>query len=525
MIAVVAAWIALLYGVSWHLVGGTSDNAAAVLAGRDMMHGNVVLHGWHLAADSFWLLDLPLLGLEAKFGLGPDTFHVVPTLVAAATVLTAMAFAARQANRRNAVIAALGTFLVIGLPSSLFGAYFLQATMHVVTTLCCLLAFALLAPRRSRTSQVGGSFLLAIAVSSDPFAVAIGVVPVVVAGLAVCRTRQPREGVPLVAGGVLAAIAGEGLARAVTAVGGFRRLPTLALAAPSRWVPNLHLAVHDFVYMFGVRVLPRWPSVAWPARLIHVVGLVFAGAAVALGLLDLTRRLLVGRGRGTWIDDVCVVGFVGSVVFFVMVVFPGENVSRARYLLPATVFGAILAGRLAGALIGSVLDGVSERATSHMWTSRVSRAVAAALVVVLVAGYAAETGASARSENPPNPAVALAAWLSAHHLTNGWGGYWDATVTTVASHNNIRIRPVIGVGGRLHAFGNLASATWFAPTGSHREPATFLVYEPTSPWGNVNLATATATFGEPVKRARVGGFEVLVWDHDTNPQVQKLVVQ
>jgi len=199
-------------------------------------------------------------------------------------------------------------------------------------------------------------------------------------------------------------------------------------------------------------------------------------------------------------------------------------VSRTRYLLPAMVFAAVLAGRLAGAVIAAVLGRVSDRVTGRACTPRVVRAVAVAVAVVLVAGCVAETGASVRTKVPPNPAIALAAWLSAHHLTEGWGGYWDATVTTVASDNKVRVRPVVAVGGRLHGFGDLASDTWFAPTGSDHAPATFLVYEPKSPRDDVNLVTATATFGEPKNHARVGSFEVLVWDHDTEAQVRPMVV-
>ena len=163
--------------MSWHLIGGTSDNATAVLAGRDMVHGNVLLHGWHLGADSFLLLDIPLLGLEAKLGLGPRAFHVVPTVLAVCTVVVAVVYAARQANRRNAAIAAVVTFLIIGLPSSLFAAFFLQGPIHVMTTLCCLVAFGLLTPGARRQRQVGGALLLLIAVSSDPLAFVIGIVP------------------------------------------------------------------------------------------------------------------------------------------------------------------------------------------------------------------------------------------------------------------------------------------------------------------------------------------------------------
>src|SRR5439155_3990085 len=99
-------------------------------------------------------------------------------------------------------------------------------------------------------------------------------------------------------------------------------------------------------------------------------------------------------------------GVAGSVVFFVAVVFAGENVSRTRYLLPAMVFGAILAGRFTGALIGGVLDRARGRRIRPAASWRAMQAAAVAATVVLVAGYASETVASARTRNPPNPAVA-----------------------------------------------------------------------------------------------------------------------
>ncbi len=489
-----------------------------------MVHGNVFLHGWHLPADSYWLLDLPFLGLQSTLGLGPATFHVVPTVVAALTVLLAAAYAARGANLGIAAISAGTTFLIIGLPSSLFAAFFLQGPLHVATTLCCLLAFGLLTPGRSRRSRAGGGFLLLAAMSADAFALLIGVLPVVVAGLAASRTRRRRErsgeGLASVAAGVLAALGGEGLTRLIGAFGGFRRLPTLPIAAPSRWIPNLRLAAHDFLSTFGLRVLPGWPHVAWPVRFAHVAGLALAVPAVAFASFDLLRRLTTGSGRGTWIDDVCVAGFLGSVAFYAAVVFPGENVSRTRYLLPAMVYAAILAGRFAGALAGIVAERASDAGNARV--GRTARTVAVAVALVLAAGYGTETVASVRTTNPPNPALALESWLSARHLTNGWGGYWDAALTTVLSHDGVRLHPVIGVHGRLHGFGNFASDSWFSPS-SGTGPATFLVYQPGAPWGDVNAATASATFGEPTERVRFGAFEVLIWDHDTRRQLNTVL--
>ena len=520
IVVALVAWVALLYGVSWHVLGGSSDNAAPLLAGRDMLHGNVFLHGWSLTTDSYWLLDLPLLGLYATtLGLGPAAFHVVPTAIAAVTVLLATACATIGANRRDALVAGGTTFCIIGLPSAVLAAYLLQGPVHVMTTLVCLLAFALLTPGHRRARWWSGNLLLLIAVASDPFAVAIGTLPVIVAGVALIRTRQFRDGRRLVLAAGAATVAGEILVRAVNALGGFRRLRPLPLAAPSQWAPNLRLAAHDFLYTLGVRVLPSWPRVAWLERLAHIAGAVLMGAGVALAITNLLRRLVVGRGPGTWIDDVCALGFLGSVSFYVMVVSPGENISRTRYLVPAMVFGAILAGRLAGWLVRVVVAHAAAQ-TIPGWTRHAVRGGAIGAALLVAVAYVAATTSFARTRNPPNPAIALSSWLSAHDLTEGWGGYWDATVTTVASGDRVHVQPVVAVRGRLQGHRYFASDTWFSAKRS-RSPSTFLIYRPRAPWGGVNLASATATFGRPIEREHVGRFEVLIWDHDTTTQLRR----
>ena len=140
-------WLWLLYSISWHAFPGNSDDANAVLAGRSLVHGNLLLRGWELPGDPYWLTDLPVYGIVASVaGLRPSVMHLVPTILAAAVALVGVALSAhglRPGGHRWAGRAA--TFVLIGLPVPLMATFFLQGPQHVGTVLACLVAFAMLA--------------------------------------------------------------------------------------------------------------------------------------------------------------------------------------------------------------------------------------------------------------------------------------------------------------------------------------------------------------------------------------------
>src|ERR1700683_3828722 len=53
-----------------------SDEANILLMSWDMLHGNVLLHGWYLSDVSFYPTELPQYALlEAIIGLHADTAH------------------------------------------------------------------------------------------------------------------------------------------------------------------------------------------------------------------------------------------------------------------------------------------------------------------------------------------------------------------------------------------------------------------------------------------------------------------
>src|SRR6516225_5851415 len=71
-----------------------SDAANNALQGWDMLHGNVLLHGWILGDATYYTLELPLYAItEALLGLHALTCYVVSVLTFLIVVACAAALA------------------------------------------------------------------------------------------------------------------------------------------------------------------------------------------------------------------------------------------------------------------------------------------------------------------------------------------------------------------------------------------------------------------------------------------------
>src|ERR1700760_1961773 len=94
-LAVAAAVLFLAYLRLSNTYPEDSDQANLGLQAWDMLHGNLLLHGWVLSDVSFFTTELPQYTLlELINGLNPGTFHAAAamtyTLVLLLTVLLAM---------------------------------------------------------------------------------------------------------------------------------------------------------------------------------------------------------------------------------------------------------------------------------------------------------------------------------------------------------------------------------------------------------------------------------------------------
>ena len=103
--------------------------------------------------------------------------------------------------------------------------------------------------------------------------------------------------------------------------------------------------------------------------------------------------------------------------------------------MAAVVFAVVLTGRSV-ARAWQVLAG---------WPLRTLAAAGAALGLFVVCSF----GYSVSGPWPSDPVATLTSWLEAHHLHEGIGDYWTASITTVESGGRVTVRPVLTDGGRV----------------------------------------------------------------------------
>jgi len=521
-VSLLVVWLCLLYSVSWHAFPGNSDDANAVLAGRSLVHGNPLLRGWELPGDPYWLTDLPVYGIVASVtGLRPSVMHLVPTILAGAVVLVGVALSARGLGRDGRRwIGRATTFVLIGLPVPLMTTFFLQGPQHVGTVLTCLIAFAILeAAPIFRRRWLCAVALLGAALIGDPMTLAIGIAPVA-GGAIVAAARAHRWGrsLPGLAAAAFSTVGALAARVLLSALGGFTISRGPPLAPARAWSANAALVPHRALALLGILREVAIPGESTTSRQVHLAGTVICAFAliVSTGLVLAALVRSSWRAHQTevrpptrltrWLDDVLTVGVWGSVAACVILSPPHGDFNADRYLVPAVIFSAILAGR--------TLTRV--RWSRRPWST--PSITLSCLGLALGGSYLAASVAAVGVPTPRNPAAPLAHWLRARGLERGFGAYWDASIVTLEDPGRVRVRPVITSHGRLHALHFFAAENWFSGT-ERRTPARFIIYEPAAPFDKVNDATAIATFGRPASAAVVGPYRVLIWDRDLGPDL------
>jgi hypothetical protein len=111
----------------------TADGGANALQAWDILHGNLLLHGWTVSGVSFYTTELlEYCGVELVRGLGPDVVHVAAAVTYTLLVLLGGMLAKGGATGREGVLRVLiavgimlaprpgmGSFILLGRPITL----------------------------------------------------------------------------------------------------------------------------------------------------------------------------------------------------------------------------------------------------------------------------------------------------------------------------------------------------------------------------------------------------------------------
>jgi hypothetical protein len=493
-LSVVAAFACYLRLASTRAVN--SDGSAQALQAWDMLHGNLLLHGWLLTDITMYTTELPeYMLVELVRGLNTDVVHVAAAVTYSLVVVLAALLAKGRAVGRAALVRALITVGIMLAPQLGQGVNILISSPdHIGTSVPLLVLWVIIDRARPRWYvPVVATLVLAWATFADTLVLLIGVLPVAL----VCAVRVVRAvgvgGQSIRAqcyelglgGGALIGGGAAWLALRHLPGNAFVLQPTTArlISSPAVLPHHLNVAAQGLLLLGGADFIGHPLGVGTAVLLLHLVGVALAALGVLAALVQF------GRGKDL-VDDVLVSGVVINLVVYVLSTF-ALAVYYSREIDPVLPFAAVLAGRL---LADRVL--------------RV-RFVPAVLLLVL-AGYLG--GLGYELAQPPVPAQnqQLATWLAAHHLDRGLSGYWQSSVVTLATREQVRVLQVKVVRHRVVADDWEVKLSWLDP---RHNTANFVVLAPqvAEYAGFTNSTAVLATFGRPLHDYHVGPYQVLVY--------------
>jgi hypothetical protein len=494
------AGTAVLFGCYLRLAGTravNSDGASQALQSWDMLHGNLLLHGWGLTDVSFYTTELPQYMLvELIRGFNADVVHVAAAMTYTLVVVLAALLAKGTATGRAAVARVLVTAGIMLAPQLGGGTdVLLSSPDHIGTTVPVLVVLLVLDRARPRWYvPVLAGLVLGWATVADALVLYIGVLPLALVCAArvvrsVVAEKQPVKSqwypLSLGAAAVAGGIAGQLALRLIESHGGFRTWAPIAKLAPPGVLPHhLRVAAEGLLLLGGADTVgrPVTPSTAF--LVLHLVGVVLAGCAVLFAAWRFLRGISL-------VDQVLVAGVVINLAAYVIST-QASDVIFTREIDAVLPFSAVLAGRLlAERLVAARLGPV---------------------LLLVLAGYLGGLGYEVAQPSVPAQNQQLASWLGSHHLRTGLSGYWEANVVTLASSDTVQIRQLTVSGGRVVPYHTEYNAAWYDP---HRSSANFVVLAPVTATGYpgfTNEHAVLATFGPPAHVYHTGQYEVLVWN-------------
>ena len=455
-----------------------SDDAALVLEARDILRGNILLHGWTLPLDTFYTTDIPLYVVGALFATDHATpMYVIPAAEYALIVVLCIATVWKRVPAVSKAISVLFIISIIVFPALTFGPPTEGGGDHVIVLIFLLAAFWLLSSDRF----VAAAIVLALADIGDPLAVWIGNLAIGAVGLRMLtieRRRAIRMLTVVAAAGIIWKLADL----LIRHFGGFQISAGLAkdeFVPLSKLSANLYQFVASVLVIFDANFFGRQvESFATMLVLVHFALLLFMVWAV----VRLIRRSLAGE----WeiMTELLWMTMAADAAAFILSAHPGDLAS-ARYLVPLLIYGTLLV-----ALAWSAL-GIERKYFQY-------------LLPVILLSYA--VGFTIRTMAPiaANPTDAVE-YIESKGLKEGYGSYWSAGILTVMSNGDLHVRQVTpGPGGVLVPYRWLSAAQWYdAPD------ARFAVFD--SREFIPDISRAVMMWGQPQEIKTIDGYHIAIW--------------
>jgi len=506
-----------------------SDGAGNALQAWDMLHGNLLLHGWWVTDVSFCTTELPQYALvEAAAGLRPEVVHICAAITYTLLVLLAAYVARGRARGAEGVVrAVLAAGVMLAPEPGVAVQILLSSPDHVGTAVPVLLLLLLLDRGHPSWWQPVAAFVvLSVAIVGDPLTEVIGVLPLAVLCLAriasaLLRRRAPLRSlwyeISLGCAAVAAVAAAEVAKRLIVALHGFSTNPgNWGLVSLSAVRANIPMVARNFLSLFGADVESARGGLQQAFAVVHLAGAGLVLAALVLAAVRLVRSLWsreqeAGPADGAaaapadLVSGLLVLAIVFNVAIYIFM-YSIKIIFDEHEIAPILALGATLAGRQLG---GPLL----RLRVVRLRVALVSALVAGLACYGVMLGYAA-TRPQAKPAN-----AALAVWLTQHHLRSGIAGYWEAASVTLDTHGAVAMGSVRPDPGGLAPWHWEADMRLFDPA---THSANFVV---SMPGDTVTPARAELAFGRPARVYHFQTYTVMIWNknilRDLGPPVPR----
>lgn len=479
-----------------------SDHANQVLQAADILSGNILLKGWNLTGVSFYLSELPFYVFGTAIA-GIDTYAYLIAASSMVICLSALGYKlAFQSHLTAPFPKALLYLALTGFPTLTWLGY-LRGHCAIFIYFCLLLLILehiMTAERVPVSSWLLFGLLTACGCMSDMQLLIIAVVPVLLFCSLNLLKNEPKFDVKR--SSCLAGIALTGTALGVVLdallmkLGGINKNSFL----DTRKFVNMDALGKKFL-LLGKGILNVFradlPAGTWSLRV--TLSLAAAAVIILIALICLISVLhrFLKKGKGDPVSIICALSItVMCLVCFFTDIYTAPD--SARYISWLPIAAAVLICRS--------LE--STRPAFRLLPCAIAFLAAGLLFFIPLITERVET-----------PQDRLAAFLKENDLTGGYADFWNASHTTVASKDQVKIRAIRGQVPVLGEPDHMEMQNWFCKTEWYRtNPHNFIVFDG-SGYLHVSEDVVTALLGEPARILETGEYRVYVYDRDLTKEI------
>ena len=501
-----SALIILIHSVYLYLtflrVPLNSDHANQVLQAADILSGNFFLKGWNLTGVSFYLSEIPfyILG-SAIAGIDTYAYHI-----AAAVMIICLSFLGYMLafkNHRTASIQKLLLYLAItGFPTLNWLGY-LRGHCAIFIYFCLLLLILdrILKDENPHPALwISFGLLTACGCMSDMQLLIIGILPIILfCGINLLQ-NQPKFSTKRCIWLAGIAVCGTGLGMLLDSLlmklGGINKNSFL----DTRKFLDIDSLREKFL-LLGKGILNVFradlPDGQWSIHNILTVGIATLVLMLMLYFIILILLRYLKQGEGDPVSIVCTLSVtVMCIICFFTDIYTSED--SARYISYLPFAAAIL-----------ICRSLEPKLTEFRPLPCLISFLAAGACLFIWPTF----------ERIQTPQDRLAGILAKNGLTDGYADFWNASHTTVASGNTVRVRAIRGQVPELGKPDYMEMQNWFCKTEWYLSiPHNFIVFDG-SGYLHVSEDVVTMLLGEPEQILESDGYRIYIYDRDLTKEI------